>query len=252
MARRSCSFKSSPRELCHLPRACGGRGLCGRCQITPSFGEFAKWSITSAAGSLGPVTSSEHDYSGRRPLEAPRRLGCQATVRADAVVDVPVESQVHRPVVRKRVDLPDLVVDPLVTARYVEVPEPGLGDERAEAELLTEALTAEWGIEGAVVDARVLPALHPAITAGQRRVTAIVHDDATVLAVRPGFDEAVLGVAVDVGSTTVDIVPVDSGKVNTTARTDRERLQMGQLVYILAGFAGLGLAFVWLKWLHGV
>lgn len=40
-----------------------------------------------------------------------------------------------------------------------------------------------------------------------------------------------LRLVVDIGSTTVDIIPVRSGRVATTARTDRDRLQLGQLVY---------------------
>ncbi len=35
----------------------------------------------------------------------------------------------------------------------------------------------------------------------------------------------------DVGSTTVDVIPVDDNGIATTAKTDRERLQKGQLVY---------------------
>ena len=44
----------------------------------------------------------EVDYetkgNARRPLRAGRRLGCAATVRADAVISVPSESQVHKQV----------------------------------------------------------------------------------------------------------------------------------------------------------
>lgn len=36
---------------------------------------------------------------------------------------------------------------------------------------------------------------------------------------------------VDIGSTTVDIIPIRDGRLATTAKTDRERLQAGQLVY---------------------
>ncbi|MEZ6136427.1 MAG: hydantoinase/oxoprolinase family protein [Pirellulaceae bacterium] len=36
---------------------------------------------------------------------------------------------------------------------------------------------------------------------------------------------------VDVGSTTVDIVPVVDGRIATAAKTDRQRMQLGQLVY---------------------
>lgn len=41
----------------------------------------------------------------------------------------------------------------------------------------------------------------------------------------------VLQAVIDVGSTTVDIIPLDSDGVATTAQTDRQRLQLGQLVY---------------------
>jgi (4-(4-[2-(gamma-L-glutamylamino)ethyl]phenoxymethyl)furan-2-yl)methanamine synthase len=35
----------------------------------------------------------------------------------------------------------------------------------------------------------------------------------------------------DIGSTTVDIIPISQGCISTAAKTDRERLQLGQLVY---------------------
>ena len=71
-----------------LDSTCGG-GLCGRCQVTPSVGEFAKWGITSDESSVSPWTSSEADYKGRRTIEPGGRLGCMATALADVVVDVP-------------------------------------------------------------------------------------------------------------------------------------------------------------------
>ncbi|RMF38435.1 MAG: hypothetical protein D6753_15830 [Planctomycetota bacterium] len=37
---------------------------------------------------------------------------------------------------------------------------------------------------------------------------------------------------IDIGSTTTDVIPLFDGRVATTARTDRDRLQSGQLVYI--------------------
>ncbi len=113
-----------------IDSTCGGRGLCGRCQVTPSIGEFAKWSITSDASAVSPWTTSESDYKGRRRIEPGSRLGCQTNALADVVIDIPPASQVNRPVVRKKIDLPGLTLDPLITARYVELPELELGDER--------------------------------------------------------------------------------------------------------------------------
>ena len=213
-----------------IDSTCGGRGLCGRCQVTPSVGEFAKWGITSDESSVSPWTSSETDYKGRRKIEPGSRLGCHAHALCDVVVDIPPASQVHRPVVRKKIDLPGLALDPLITARYVELPELALGDERSDVEILREALALDWGIDHAVVEGRVLPDLHPAITEGKRTVTAVVHRDGTVLAVRPGFDEVVFGVAVDVGSTTIAgyLVDLATGDVIADAGAMNPQIRFGE------------------------
>ena len=164
-----------------IDSTCGGRGLCGRCQVTPSIGEFAKWGITSDASAVSPWTTSESEYKGRRKIEPGSRLGCQANALSDVVVDIPPASQVHRPVVRKKIDLPGLTLDPLITARYVELPELELGDERADVEILREALAADWDIHGATVEGRVLPQLHPAIVEGK----LLVRTSRRILSIRP-------------------------------------------------------------------
>lgn len=198
--------------------------------MTPSFGEFAKWGVTSGEDAVSARTSSEDSYKGRRRIEPGGRLGCQARMHADIVVDVPVSSQVHRPVVRKKIDLTGLSVDPMIVARYVELPQLELGDERADAELLVQQLEADWGLAGVVIEARVLPLLHPAIVAGDHGVTAVVHVDGTVLDVRPGFDEAVYGVAIDVGSTTIAgyLVDLATGDVVATAGTMNPQIRFGE------------------------
>ena len=52
-----------------IDSVCGGRGLCGRCQVAPSNGQFAKWGLTSTEGALSAPGPTELDYRGRRPLE---------------------------------------------------------------------------------------------------------------------------------------------------------------------------------------
>ena len=98
-----------------LDTVCGGRGICGHCQVLPTTGSFAKWSIESDGSALSAPAAMETDYRANRPLVPNARLGCAATLQHDAVIDVPAASQVHRQVVRKTVTLDDLVVDPVVT-----------------------------------------------------------------------------------------------------------------------------------------
>src|SRR5580693_5843404 len=81
-----------------IDSVCGGRGLCGRCQILVAEGEFAKHGISSSAASLTPFSETEQRYSKRVPMLEGRRLSCSARVEADVVLDVPASSQVQRQV----------------------------------------------------------------------------------------------------------------------------------------------------------
>ena len=146
---------------------CGGRGLCGRCQIVPALGRHAKWGITVAAEALSAPGEVEAGYRGRRPLAEGHRLGCQALVAADVVVDVPASSAVRRPVVRKAIDLGDVVLDPVVTLHYLELPPAVLGDEVSDADRVTAALAADWGLDGVAVPLGVSG--RPAGGGGRRR-----------------------------------------------------------------------------------
>ena len=57
-----------------LDSVCGGRGICGRCQVQPMFGEFSKYGISSEKAGLSPLGGKETSYKGRRPLEEVNRF----------------------------------------------------------------------------------------------------------------------------------------------------------------------------------
>ncbi|WP_420640085.1 ASKHA domain-containing protein [Candidatus Poriferisocius sp.] len=227
-----------------IDSVCGGRGLCGRCQVVPGTGHFAKWGLTSTADALTAPGTTEREYRGRRPLGMGHRLGCQAGVLADVVIDVPAQSQVHRPVVRKAIDLGAITVDPVVSLHYVVLPPAALGDESSDAERLTDALADQWGLAAVEVPAGALPGLSAAVAAGSGAVTAVVHSrrrdhgpgDASppverrVLTVRPGYVDEAYGVAVDVGSTTVAgyLLNLASGEVVATAGRMNPQIRFGE------------------------
>ncbi len=186
-----------------LDSVCGGRGICGRCQVVPIEGSFAKHGLTSAADNLIPFTEPEERYRQRDGLTADRRLGCHAKISGDLVVDVPPESQIHRQVVRKAADAHSIDVDPIVRLHYVEVEEPTLAATGGDLERLLAALERDWGLIGLDVDPVVLPGLQQTLRAGEWTVTVAVRNGSLITAVFPGFHDVALGVAFDVGSTTV-------------------------------------------------
>lgn len=186
-----------------IDAVCAARGICGHCSVTQGIGTFAKHGITSGAGHLAPMGSLETAYRLDKGLAADRRLSCTAEVLGDVLIDVPPESQVHRQVVRKGLDVRDFTIDPVVRLHYVEVAPPELASPTGDLGRLLDALEREWGLTGLSADLSVVRDLQPALETGKYGVTVAVHSARQVIAVWPGLQETALGVAIDIGSTTI-------------------------------------------------
>ena len=187
-----------------IDSVCGGRGLCGRCQILCAEGEFPKHQILSSPEALSPLTETEKHYSERKKQLAPgRRLSCHTLLLEDVVIDVPPESQVHRQVVRKDAEYRNISLDASVRLYSVEVTEADMHHPKGDVQRLLQALEDEWELTGLEFDARLLGTLQGLLGEGQWFVTVAVYRGTRVTAVWPGFHDSVYGVAVDVGSTTI-------------------------------------------------
>ncbi len=191
-----------------LDSVCGGRGICSKCQITPGYGEFSKHGVTVSEDALSDWNEVEARYDRIRGLKQGRRLGCQAKVMGDVVVDVPPESQVHRQVIRKSATIRDITMDPATHAYYVEVAEPDMHSPSGDFQRLCDALRDQWQIEGLEAEASLLAKLQPVLRKGAWKVTVAIHrdhrDKPRILDIWPGFWEGRLyGLAIDLGSTTI-------------------------------------------------
>jgi uncharacterized 2Fe-2S/4Fe-4S cluster protein (DUF4445 family) len=213
-----------------LDSVCGGRGICGRCQVVVAEGSFAKHGITSSAGHLTEFSVPEQTYKDRSGLAAERRLGCHARIAGDLVVDVPPESQLHRQVVRKEADAHAIEVDPVVRLHYVEVRQPDMADPAGDLERLLEALERDWSLTGLTCDDHVLATLQRTLRAGEWTATVAVHDGDTIIGVWPGFHDRAFGVAFDVGSTTVagHLCDLASGEVLASAGAMNPQIRFGE------------------------
>ncbi|MEM9138487.1 MAG: ASKHA domain-containing protein [Pseudomonadota bacterium] len=192
-----------------LDSVCGGRGICSKCQVTPSFGEFPKHGVTVAEDALTPWNAVEERFKTKRGMIDGRRLGCQAEIHGDIVIDVPEESQVHKQVVRKRAEAREIVMDPATKLFYVEVEEPDMHNPKGDLERLLEALYDQWGLANIIGDLRTLQMLQPALREGDWKATVAIYtgrgrSDGRIIQVWPGYYEgSIYGVAFDVGSTTI-------------------------------------------------
>ena len=210
---------------------CGGRGLCGRCRVVCMDGDFAKHAINSRSTHLSGVNEIEKRYSERRQkLANNHRLSCQAAIRGDLVIDVPPESQMHRQVVRKDADHRDIKLDPATRLYHVEVQPADLLETTGDLQRLCDALAREWKLADLVCDTVILPGLQDALREGEWRVTVAVHNQATIIAVWPGFKPRTHGVAIDIGSTTIaaHLVNLTTGTVVATDGIMNPQIRFGE------------------------
>lgn len=219
-----------------LDSVCGGRGICSKCQITPSYGEFSKHGVTVADDALTEWNKVEQRYKDKRGLLDGRRLGCQAQVQGDVVIDVPPESQVHRQVVRKRAEARDITMNPSTRLFYVEVEEPDMHKPSGDMERLIEALENQWQLKGVKTDLHILQSLQPALRKGQWKATVAVHlgDEShppKIMHIWPGYYEGtVYGLAVDLGSTTIaaHLCDLKSGEVVASSGIMNPQIRFGE------------------------
>jgi uncharacterized 2Fe-2S/4Fe-4S cluster protein (DUF4445 family) len=225
-----------------LDSVCGGRGICGRCQVSLVEGEQTKRGIASSSAHATPPGETEARFQARRGALPPgRRLGCQAQLLGDLVVDVPEESQLHRQVVRKAATERPVAVDPVVTLHAVQVAEADMADPSSDGVRLLAALADQWGLAEISIPLPVLATLQPALRAEAHLVTAAVRLGREIVAVYPGVRTGVAGVAVDLGSTTIaaHLCDLGSGEVLASDGIMNPQIRFGDDVMSRVSYAML-------------
>jgi len=227
-----------------IDSVCGGRGLCGRCQIHCMTGNFPKHNMTASIDHLSAFTETERRFEERKgALSAGRRLSCHALIEGPLLIDVPPESQVHRQVVRKSAVARDIDLDLDFHLHFVTVSAATLDEGGSDLSRLKQALADQWGLENLTYDTSVLAQIHAALVEGEGDVTAAIFrgdPQPRIGAVWPGLVDHVYGIAMDIGSTTVALhltdlttgeVVVSNGAMNPQIRFGEDL--MSRVSYVL-------------------
>ncbi len=219
----------------YVESVCGGRGICGRCQIEVAEGHFAKHKISSSADHISPVGSKERRYGEKREIKPGRRLSCSATIEGDLVIDVPQDAVVNAQVVRKKAS--DRIIErkPAVHLCYVEVDEPDMHAPLGDLDRLKAALIRDWGYTRLETNFALVPEVQSILRAGKWAVTAAVHHDADadagcIVALWPGLHNEAYGVACDIGSTTIamHLVSLLSGRIVASSGATNPQIRFGE------------------------
>ncbi|MCW5644366.1 MAG: DUF4445 domain-containing protein [Rhodoferax sp.] len=213
-----------------IDSVCGGRGICGRCQVTQAVGEFAKHGVRSRPEHLSAFSAVEQEYCSTQPMDDGMRLSCSTQVLGDVVIDVPSASQLHRQVVRKEAEAHDIQLNPVVRLHFVEVQQPDMHDPSGDLRRLEDALEFEWRLTDLKCDVLVLHRLQQALREGDWKVTVAVHGGNQIIAVWPGFREHTYGIAIDVGSTTIaaHLCNLSTGEVVAASGIMNPQIRFGE------------------------
>ena len=217
-----------------IDSVCGGRAMCGRCQVVVGEGDFAKHGIKSSADSVTGRSAVEDRYADKRGLAEGRRLSCQAVLCDNVVIDVPAESQVHDQVIRKAADDRIIEVDAPTRLCFIEVREPDMHEPSGDLRRVIEALEEQWpdrlSGESVTADLHVMRGLQIALRKGKWQVTVALRDGHRIIGVWPGLKEQVVGAAIDIGSTTMSahLCDMNSGAVLASSGAMNPQIRFGE------------------------
>ncbi len=202
----------------NIESLCGGEGLCGTCTVI----------VEEGSDCLEEPSQAEQHLFTPAQLDEGYRLSCRATVaQTDCQLDVSVPSSSQQSsgvVLTEGVEL-DIELNPAVRHHRVVLPTPSLDDHTADRERLIAGLAYQYDLDITQIDHLVQQELPNTLREHETdeglALTATVYDESEVIDVSPGLDEAVYGLAIDIGTTTVAVYLLDlrSGEQLAVAST---------------------------------
>lgn len=216
---------------------CGGARACGKCRVIVAEGKFEKLGINSAMSHLSPVTAEESRLLTEDERERGYRLACCAEVRGDIVLTVPEESRQSKQVILETGRERLFAIDPVVKAFPLTLSEATLDDARDDARRLLDGLSSSYRLDGLSLNWEALRALPETLRNGDWNVTAIVserQESREVIRVVASGSAAVLGIAIDCGTTTLAAYLCDLADGEVLAKASRMNPQISYGEDILA------------------
>ncbi|MBH69135.1 MAG: drug:proton antiporter [Rhodospirillaceae bacterium] len=213
---------------------CGGRAMCGRCQVAPVLGTFIKHKINSEPDSFGDLTQAELRYADKRGLQTGHRLGCNALILGDAVINVPEESQIHRQVIRKKAEPYDISFNPATKLYEIQVSEPDMHNPTSDFHRLCKSLVEQYpsinNSNPISCDLKLLQEIQVVLRTGDWNITVALYKDTKIIGVWPGSKIKIFGLAVDIGSTTMSAQLCDmvTGDIVAASGTMNPQLRYGE------------------------
>src|SRR5215472_2087623 len=167
-----------------IDSTCGGHGTCKKCKVRVIDGSV-------------PVSPLDARAFSADELRGGWRLACRALAEADVQVEVP--PLVTRPKAATVGVGRQVILRPAAQKRYLELAEPSLADQQTDIERVLAALD-DLELR---VDLAVLRTIGRRLRAADFKVTAVIIDDVLIDVQAGDTTGQLLGIAFDLGTTTV-------------------------------------------------
>ena len=213
-----------------IDSVCGGRALCGRCQVEFVGGEFAKLGISSKHSNISTRSDAEKKFSTRKNLGSDRRLSCQSRLLGDIVVDVPQESQLHQQLVRKEFEATEITINPSVHLHYIELADNCSTKRTNVLNQIKKALEDQWSLTDLNFIVKDWKEILPILKEGGGKCTVAVRNNKELIAIFPGFMESCYGAAIDIGSTTIaiNLCNLTDGSIESNQGSMNPQIRFGE------------------------
>jgi uncharacterized 2Fe-2S/4Fe-4S cluster protein (DUF4445 family) len=167
---------------------CGGMGTCGKCRVIVN-------------GDVSAPDSSEIRLLGEEALASGYRVACRTHANGETVVTVPDASRSRVQKILSSAAVRDCKLLSGVTKTYCELSAPSLEDETAEFERIAAFLSARD--VNLRADLPVVRKISSILRRANYRVTAVTYEDELIALEEGDTTHECLGIAYDLGSTTV-------------------------------------------------
>jgi uncharacterized 2Fe-2S/4Fe-4S cluster protein (DUF4445 family) len=213
-----------------IEAVCGEQLVCGKCRVKVMEGNFPKEGITSSMIHLSGLDEKEIKVLKRKDSDEHIRLACSTKILGDVLVFVPDASRTGKQVVSKAAGVIKVKLKPAVKKYYVELPVPALGDPLGDFERVENALAMKHKLKKLSIDYRALQRLPDVVRKGEWKITVTVWNNAEIIRVEPGRVETNIGLAVDIGTTTVAgyLTDLNTGKVLITESMMNPQVRYGE------------------------
>ncbi|HXX57848.1 MAG TPA: ASKHA domain-containing protein [Thermodesulfovibrionales bacterium] len=213
-----------------IEAVCGEQLVCGKCRVKVMEGSFPKEGITSSMDHLTELDEKEVKVLKRKDSDEHIRLACSTRIKGDVLVFVPEASRTGKQVVSKAAGKIKVKIKPAVRKYYVELQLPSLDDPLGDFERLETALAETYRLKKLSIDYRALQKLPDALRKGDWKVTATVWQNSEIIRVEPGKVETNIGLAVDIGTTTVAgyLTDLNTGEVLATESMMNPQVRYGE------------------------